>query len=243
MSRKTSLKQFLMKTGRFSRADEATEAIRKGKITLNGLPVINPNYFFNPKKSIVKIENEKLKPIKKLYFILNKPKGHLCQKSMDEKSVYDIISKLKLPPEQILSLFSVGRLDRDTEGLLIITNDGRLSDSVMQPSNKITKKYNVMLEKEINKKQIRKLENGVIIKVNNRSYKTKPTKILPLGKRKLQISIEEGKKKQIRKMFETLGYEVIHLNRISIGSLQLKHLKIGQIKQINRSEIMDKLGI
>ena len=241
MSKKTSLKQFLMKTGRFERADDCIDAVRSGKITINSKVVANPSYFFNPEKSLVKVGNEKLKAIKKLYFILNKPAGYLSQKSGSEKSIYDLLEKLNLPKESVKSLFAVGRLDKDTEGLMIVTNDGRLSDKIMQPGNEIGKKYYAILEKPADRSRIKLLEKGVKIEIDGETCTTKPCKIKIVKEKEVYISVIEGKKRQIRKMFESIGNKVAYLKRVSIGGLQLGNLKVGEIREVSKEEIMEKL--
>src|SRR3989338_5550563 len=159
MSKKISLKQFLMKSGKFDKAYDCEKAIREGKATIDNKIIDNPNYFFNP-KSLVKVGNEKVRKVPKLYFLINKPAGYLSQKAEHEKTIYELISKLDIPQEHKKSLFAVGRLDKDTEGLMIITNDGQLSDMIMQPKREITKRYHAVLEKPINNENIRLLEIG-----------------------------------------------------------------------------------
>ena len=241
MSKKISIKQFLMKTGRFEKAYDCIQAIRSGKIKINSRIVTNPNYFFNPKKSLVEFYDEKIKKIPDLYFLMNKPAGYICQKSKGEKTIYDLLKKLELDDKIINSLFVVGRLDKDTEGLLIITNDGKLSDILMNPKNEIIKKYHAVLEKPANLDKIKMLEKGIEINIENQNYKTKPCKIKITREKEVYISISEGKKRQIRKMFDAIGNNVVYLRRVSIGGLQLGSLKTGEIKEITRNEIMEKL--
>jgi len=241
MSKKISLKQFLMKTGRFEKVHDCLQYIRSKKIKINDNIILNPNYFFDPKNALVKFDNEKIKSVNKLYFILNKPTGYLSQKYENEKTVYDLLEKLNLSKEQMQSLFAVGRLDKDTEGLMILTNDGKLSNNVMNPQNKIIKKYYGVLEKPAVINKIKILEKGIEISIDNEKYKTKMCKIKITGEKEIYISIEEGKKRQIRKMFEAIGNNVAYLKRVSIGALQLGKLNIGEIKQITREEIMEKL--
>ena len=243
MSKKISLKQFLMKTGRFERMYDCIAAVRSGEITINGKAIINPNYFFNSEKSLVKIENEKIKQIQKLYFLLNKPVGYLSQKSQGEKTIYDLFQNSNFPKEAIQSLHAVGRLDKDTGGLLIVTNDGKLSDMIMNPENDITKKYHAVLEKTTDMDKIKMLEKGIEINIDNESYKTKPCKIKLVDKKEVYISISEGKKRQIRLMFEAIGNKILYLKRVSIAGLQLGKLKVGEIKPVSREEIYSKLDI
>ena len=243
MSKKISIKQFLMKTGKFERRYDCIAAARSGKVTINGKSVINPNYFFNAENSLVKVENEKIKQIQKLYFLLNKPAGYLSQKSQGEKTIYDLFQSSNLPKEAIRSLHAVGRLDKDTEGLLIVTNDGKLSGIIINPENEIPKKYYAILEKTIDRDKIKMLEQGIEINIDNEPYTTKPCKIKLAGKKEAYISISEGRKRQIRLMFEAIGNKILYLKRVSIAGLQLGNLKVGEIKTISREEIYSKLDI
>lgn len=241
MSKKISLKQYLMRSGRFEKVYDCIASIRNGKATIDSQVITNPNYFFNPKIALVKLNNEKIKSVRKLYFILNKPSGYLSQKSGNEKTIYSILEKLNLSKEQAQSLFAVGRLDKDTEGLIILTNDGILSDKLNNPENEIVKKYRVALKKPISTENVKLLEKGAIIEIDNLKYKTGKCKIKKAGENEVYISITEGKKRQIRKMFEAIGNEVACLKRVSIGGLQLGNLKDGEIRQLAREEIMEKL--
>lgn len=243
MSKKVSLKQFLMKSGRFEKAYDCVEAIKNGRVAINNKIITNPSHFFNPKKDLVKLNNEKLKTVSKLYFIMNKPSGHLSQKSAEEKTIYDLLRNLNLSKEQIQSLHAVGRLDKDTEGLLILTNDGKLSNLIMNPENKIIKKYNAVLEKPTDKNKIKILEKGIELEIDYEKYRTKPCKIKIVGEKEIYISVSEGKKRQIRLMFESIGNKVVYLKRVSIAGLQLGNLKVGDIRQITREEVMEKMEI
>jgi 16S rRNA pseudouridine516 synthase len=243
MSKRISLKQFLMRTGRFERSDDCIDAIGSGKVTINGKVVTNPSYFFNLEKSLIEFNNEKLKKVPKLYFIMNKPQGYLSQKSPKEKSIYSILEKLSLPKEHIKSLHAVGRLDKNTEGLIILTNDGELSYSAMHPEGYIMKKYYAVIEKPVDIHKIRILEKGIEITADNETYKTRPCKIEIVGEKEVYISMMEGKKRQIKKMFKAVGNNVVYLKRVSIGVLSIGDLKVGEIKEISREEVMKKIGL
>ena len=243
MSQKISIKQFLMKSGRFERVQDCVAAIRNRNVTINNEVVDNPNFFFNPKKELVKLDNQKIKSVGKIYLLLNKPAGYLSQKSEGEKTIYDLLMKLDLTNESIQSLHAVGRLDKDTEGLLILTNDGKLSYLITNPKNKIIKKYHAVLEKAVDINKIKSLEKGTEIEVDGNRYKTKPCKIKMVGEKELYISIVEGRKRQVRKMFEVINNKVVYLKRVSIAGLQLGNLKVGDIKQIGREEILKKLEL
>lgn len=240
MPTKISLKQFLIRTGNFEKVYDCVEAIRKGRVTINGKAVTNPNFFFNPDKHLVKLDGNKVKRVIKFYFVMNKPSDYICQKSEYEKNIYDIL-KNKLPAEIANSLFAVGRLDKDTEGLMIITNDGALSHKINNPKNKIIKKYYAVLEKPADINKIKILEKGIEINIDNEDYKTKKCNIKIVGEKELYISISEGKKRQIRKMFEVVNNKVTYMKRVSIGGLQLGNLKAREIKEITLKELMKNL--
>lgn len=241
MSKKISIKQFLMKSGKFEKAYDCVQVIRSGKISINNKIITNPTYFFNPKNSFVTLDNEKIKQVSKLYLLLNKPSGYLSQKSEDEKTIYDLLKTSKIDDHISKSLFAVGRLDKDTEGLMLITNDGKLASLLLSPRKDVIKKYYVLLEKPLDRTQIKNLEAGIGIDINNKIYKTKPCKIKLINNKSLYISISEGKKRQIRKMFEMVDNKVAYLKRVSIGGLQLGNLEMGEIKQITRKEMLEKM--
>jgi len=243
MSKKISLRQFLMRSGAFDRVYDCAAAIKNGKITVDNNIVTNPNYFFNPKKSLVRIENKIARRTKNIYYILNKPAGYLSQKAGNEKTVYDLIEKLNIPDESKKSLFAVGRLDKETEGLILLTNDGKLASLITNPKSKLEKKYYAVLEEPLHGPAIEKLKKGVKIKVDGIDYMTKPAKIKAVGEKEIYITIIEGRKRQIRKMLEAVGNKVVYLKRISIGGIQLENLNAGEIKPLSREEIYRKLDI
>jgi len=230
-----------MKSGKFDKVEDCIEAIRTGKVAINNKIITNPHFFFNPKKSLIKFDDKKIKKVPYLYFLMNKPAGYLSQKAENNKTIYDLIEKLTIPEEHKKSLFAVGRLDKETEGLMIITNDGKLSDAIMNPKNETIKKYYVILEKPADKNRKKILEKGIELEINHEKYKTKPCRIKIVGDKEIYISISEGKKRQIRKMFESVGNKVVYLKRVSIGGLQLGKMNSGEIKAVNREEIMEKL--
>jgi 16S rRNA pseudouridine516 synthase len=239
---KISLLQFLMRSGKFKTSHEAERAIRNGKINVRKEAITNPKHFFDPKTDFVFVEGELIKKATPLYFLMNKPAGIICQKSREEESIFDHLHPLKLTPEQRLSLFVIGRLDKDTEGLLILTNDGKLSDSLMNPKNNIPKTYYAILNLPLGASQKAQLESGIKISTEDGMYTTKPCTIKKEGERTIYISITEGKKRQIRRMFEAIGNEVVHLKRISIGKLELGTLKNGEIQMTTKENIMKAMG-
>ncbi|MBI2659905.1 rRNA pseudouridine synthase [Candidatus Woesearchaeota archaeon] len=232
-----------MRSGKFDRVYDCIVAIKTGKITIDGKVVSNPNFFFNPKKSLVKFDSEKIRKVPYLYFLMNKPAGYLSQKAESEKTIYDLLGKLNLPKTHAKSLSAVGRLDKESEGLLLITNDGKLSNLVMNPKNKIIKRYYAVLEDIININKTKLLERGIQIEIEHEQYRTKPCRIKVVGEKEVYISISEGKKRQIRKMFDAIDNKVVYLRRVSIAGLQLGKLKAGEVRQTTKEEILEKLEI
>ena len=243
MSKKTSLRQFLMQAGIFERAGDCINAIRSGKAAIDNAIELNPNHFFNPKKSLVTLDGKKIKKAEKAYFLFNKPSGCICQKSDKEKNIYSLIKEIGIDDNLALSLSAVGRLDRDTEGLMILTNDGSLSQLILDPKNRIEKEYLAVLELPLSKSDARKIKSGVEIEVEGNAYKAKALRIEFSGQNKVHVSITEGKKRQVRKMFEAVGNKVSHLKRVSIGNLKLGDLKTKEIRKINKEELLEKIGI
>lgn len=241
MSKKISVKQFLMKTGKFERVYDCVQEIRSGKVLVNSRIIKNPNYFFNPKNAVVRFYDEKVRPVGKIYFLLNKPAGYLSQKSEHESTVYDILKKSITDKKIINSVFAVGRLDKDTEGLMIMTNDGKLSNTIMEPEKGIIKKYYAVLENPVDAAKIKMMERGMEIGIGEEKSMTSPCKIKIAGEKEVYISVSEGKKRQIRKMAEAAGNKIVYLKRVSIGGLQLGSLKSGEIMEISREEILEKL--
>lgn len=171
---------------------------------------------------------------RKVYLAINKPAKYLSSVSDDRKrqTVIDLV-KEKYPER----LYPVGRLDYETEGLLILTNDGNLTNKLTHPKHEIDKTYVVGFNGKLQKHQVAAIEKGVVID----EYRTKPCKITDLriyqGYTTCKITIHEGKNRQIRKMFATQGYEVKDLKRISIGEIVLGDLKVGEFRELSKEEL------
>lgn len=240
---KIHLHQFLSRTGIFKKKNDIIEAVKNGFITIGDQIILNPMYRFNPSKKIVKFKGKVLKIVdKKVYYVINKPIGYLSTKlsSLDihnnKKSVFDL---LDIDERIKQTLFCVGRLDEDTSGLLILTNDGKFGFKIAHPKFNVKKTYYVVLEKPISQEQIKKVSEGVIINIEEDgkyiNYKTKPCKIKLISEKKLFITLTEGKKREVRKIFQSINNKVIRLERISINKLNLKelNLKQGQYKEVS----------
>ena len=234
---KFRLHQFLSKSGLFSTKNEILDAIKSGKIRVSNEIVKDIDYRVDPKRKNVYYNDSLVRINRKLYFLFYKPKRWNCQKNQ-KKSVYNLIDQLNMEGKK--SLFIVGRLDVDSSGLLIVTNDGLLSNKILGPNSNIKKTYEVTIDKEISNDDINKLRNGVLIDLEDRKYKTKPALVKKIDN-KILVTISEGKKRQVRRMFGSLNYKVRELKRISIGELKLDNLNPKEFKQVTREEIYSKI--
>lgn len=233
------LQKFMADSGIASRR-KCEELILQGKVQVNGKPIIELGTKINPEKDVVEFENKIINNENKkyVYILLNKPIGYVttAKDQFGRDTVLDLV-KVK---ERIVP---VGRLDMYTSGALILTNDGDFVNKVTHPSHEINKTYNVTVRGIVTDENVKALESGVIIDDN---YKTKPAivKILKIDKEKkisrIQITIHEGKNRQIRKMCKAIDKNVLALHRAKIGELTVKNIPIGKWKFLNKNE-MEKL--
>lgn len=225
---KMRLQRFIALSTHYSRRS-AEDLINKGVVSVNGKIIQKPGTTIDPQKDSISLNGEKLKiPAKFIYVILHKPTGYISTRSdtHNRKTVMNLIPYSHVHP--------VGRLDKDTEGLLILTNDGDLTYKISHPKFEHEKEYVVHLKNPISSQQIKKIEKGIIVD----GKKTTPCTISQVKeKTKCHITIHEGKKRQIRRMFEETGNIVIYLKRIRIGKLRLGNLKKGSYKLIKKHEI------
>ena len=226
------INKYLAECGLGSRR-KVEQYILSGDISINNTLVTNLAYDIKD-GDIVSFRGKILrKSENKVYIMLNKPKCYITSLK-DEKGRRIVIDLLKGCKEKV---FPVGRLDYNTEGLLLLTNDGDWANSIIHPSKNISKTYEVKLKYIPTNKQIHALESGIVID----DKKTLPAQVELIGKEDeyfiLNITIHEGRNREIRKMFEVLGLKIYNLKRISIGELQLGDLAIGKYKHLNNKEI------
>ncbi len=233
--RGVSLERALSKLGYTSRQN-ARELIIQGRVSVNSKIINNPSFRVVLKKDKIAIDGEILKPKEKIYIILNKPKGVVTTRKdeLNRKTVYDIVKiDTWVAP--------VGRLDKDTSGLLILTNDNKFADFITNPNSKIPKTYLVKLSKKIKQEDLIKLQIGIEIELDDQIYTTLPAKlkISKLNQKTYWVEIEivEGKNRRIRRMFEKLGYKVENLIRIKIGNFEDKNLKPGMWRFLRHNEL------
>lgn len=221
------LNKYIAMSGVCSRR-KADELISKGKVRING-EIVSSLGIDVKDNDIVQVNGKNIiREEKKVYIMLNKPKGYITTSSdqFNRPCVMDLI-------HENVRVFPVGRLDMDTEGMLLLTNDGEFANSIIHPRNKIKKKYVVEVHQEVTKDKLDALCRGVDIG----GYITNKASAKMIDKNHLELTISEGKNRQIRKMCEALGIIVYSLKRIAIGNLELGSLKLGEYIMINKDSI------
>lgn len=223
------LQKYLAQCGLASRR-KAEQLIADGAISVDGKIVTEMGISITPGVNLVKFAGKPLKVKEELvYYLLNKPKGYVTTLS-DPQGRPIVTSLIK---ERGVRLFPVGRLDLDTEGALILTNDGQLAQKIQHPSNQTNKTYEALLKGIPGKEKISRLEQGIQLE----GKRTAPATIVVLAAKNpgclVKITIHEGRKRQVKKMFSFIGHPVVHLKRIAYGNLTLGNLPSGHYRQLN----------
>lgn len=214
---------------------KAEEFISAGRVKVNGHPCKLGDKAL-PNKDIITIDGEKIYFPKKrqmYYIMLHKPRGYVTTMNdeLGRKCVTELLDDI---PERV---YPVGRLDKDSEGLLLFTNDGNFANDIMHPSRHITKTYRVTVRPDITDEQLVELSSGVVID----GRKTHECSVIVLDKQPgrvvLQMTISEGRNRQIRKMCEAVGLEVARLKRTAVGPVKLGMLKPGEFRELKPDEL------
>lgn len=229
---KVRLQKYMAENGIASRR-KSEELIAAGKVRVNGkIAAIGDKV--DPKHDKVTVSGKRVVKVKKnVYIMLHKPRGFITtmHDELDRKCVAELIQDV---PERV---YPVGRLDRESEGLLLLTNDGEFANALTHPSRHVPKTYRVTVRPDVTKEQLAAFENG--IEIDGRP--TLPAEVRVLDKQEgrvvLEVVIYEGRNRQIRKMCEALGLEVARLKRTKIGSLKLGMLKQGEYRYLSEDEI------
>ncbi len=231
---KMRLQKFLALSNVCSRRT-AEELIKKGKVKINNI-IAKIGDKIDPEKDRIYVDNKviRYKPMPYSYFIVNKPRGYVTTLSDEagRKCVVDLTKGITA------RVFPVGRLDRESEGLIILTNDGQLANTLTHPSKHISKVYRVTVKGIPSLEQLKQLRNGVTL---DDGYNTMPAEVKVKTEKEdrtiLTFTIREGKNRQIRRMCEAVSLEVLLLKRICVGKLQLGHLKLGAYRMLDDKEI------
>jgi len=223
---KISLNKYIASCGVCSRR-KADELISYGEVLVNGkLP--NDEKYVDTEKDKITYLGKEIKPEEKLvYIMLNKPTGYLSSVTDDRgrKTVLDIIDIKE-------RIYPVGRLDYNSSGLIILTNDGELTNELTHPKHHLPKEYVVKVDLDISDGVLETMQNGIYLD----GVKTLPAKVKRIRTNEFSITLYEGKNRQIRRMCESLGFKVQDLRRIRIGNLKIGDLALGEFKYINKSD-------
>ena len=227
------LEKYLARSGIASRRT-AQKQIMMGKVTVNEERVLIPGTHIEPGSDLVEIDGQRVEGTPaQVYLMLHKPPGYVTT-IRDERHRPTVMDLVRNIPERI---YPVGRLDRDTEGLLLMTNDGEFANRLTHPRHEVKKTYITWVNGNPSQKAINQLRKGVRIEggITSRAGITSISR--REDRTQFRITIHEGKKRQIRRMFQAVGHEVTFLKRIAIGALTLGDLPIGQCRMLNGTEI------
>lgn len=236
------LDKFLANSGIGTRK-EVKEILKNKKVSVNNVFVKDGKIHVDEEKDIVKYENKIINYKPFVYIMMNKPAGVI---SATEDSYHKTVIDLLNDEYRTYDIFPVGRLDIDTEGLLLLTNDGILSHNLLSPKKHVDKKYYVKIAKKLNENDIKMLENGIKLEEN---FVTKKARIEIISESSnendckkndnlVYITISEGKFHQVKRMFKAVGNEVLYLKRVKMGNLLLdENLELGEYRELTQKEL------
>lgn len=225
------LNKYIAECGVTSRR-KADELILSGRVTVNGKVCDQLGTKINPSKDKVFVDGKEVVHLDRhIYIVFNKPKDCITT-TKDEKSRVTVLDYVRIKER----IFPIGRLDRDTTGVLLLTNDGEFANMLMHPKFEIEKSYKVTLTEPIKIEDVQKLARG--IKLSDGMTRPAEVFIIPGSRNKeIGIVIHEGRNRQVRRMFETLGYEIKKLDRVAYGYVTTEGLKRGQWRFLTKKEI------
>lgn len=228
MTEKNRLSKVLAAAGVASRR-ACEDLIFNGRVKVNGKIVKVPQTQVSLETDKISVNGKEINDAeKKVYYILNKPRGYTCSNARlgSKKIVLDLFAELPY------RLFTVGRLDRDTTGLLIVTNDGFFANRVIHPSANLAKEYLVKTDKEISHEHLESISEGTLVE----GLWIKPERVSKVRKGTLKVVVKEGKKREVRLLVEKCGLKILELSRIRIGGLLLGPIPLGSWKEMTDNE-------
>lgn len=228
MENKKRLSKALAAAGVASRRS-AEELIFQGRVKVNGQVIKVPQTMVDWERDAISVDESLIRgEEKKVYFILNKPYGYVCSNTRigSKKLVIDLFSHMNL------RLFTIGRLDRDTTGLLLVTNDGHFANKVIHPSSNIVKEYLVKTSREITDVHLKEISKGMYIE----DCWIKPVRAEKVRKGTLKVVVKEGKKREVRLLVQNAGLDILELSRIRIGGLRLGTIPEGLFREMTENE-------
>jgi pseudouridine synthase len=230
--RRHGLERILSKLGVCSRT-QAREWIRAGRVTVNRAVIVDPDAWFDVERDEVRVDGRDVRAARKLYYALHKPRGYLTTRTdpAGRPTVYALLGEVGA------WLVPVGRLDLDTSGLLLFTNDTHFADAITSPMSHVEKTYRVECSPRLGDDALERLRRGVELN----DGPTRPARVEKLGDRGkctgFEITITEGRNRQVRRMVKEVGAKVEKLQRISIGPLGLGDLASGRLRELTEGEV------
>ncbi len=214
---------------------EVKQLLKQKAVTVDGASVKNAAMHVDPEQQNVSVYGERVIYTEFVYFMMNKPPGVIsATEDLRDETVIDLLE----PVDQHFQPFPVGRLDKDTEGLLVLTNDGILAHNLLSPKKHVPKVYYAHIEGVVTEEDVEKFANGVEL---DDGYMTKPGKLVILKsapQSEIELTIQEGKFHQVKRMFEAVGKRVTYLKRISMGNLKLDdQLELGEYRELTVEEL------
>lgn len=235
MQKKERLDKILSNLGYGSRKD-VKGLVKSGSIEVDGKIVKDGSLKIDPYSSVLKIKGEVVEYREFIYLMMNKPQGVISSTDdFRDKTIIDLISD----QYKVFNPFPVGRLDKDTEGLMVLTNDGQLSHRVLSPKKHVEKLYYAEVEGEVTEEDKELFSEGIVL---DDGYKTLPAKLEIISSdniSKIYLTIKEGKFHQVKRMFLSVGKKVIYLKRMAIGGLRLdESLALGEYRELTSEEVL-----
>ena len=223
-----TVERVLSKAGLASRT-EARKWVAAKRVKVNGKVVTDPDMWVDLERDRVALDNKPLTKVERTYLLLYKPTGYITthRDPQGRPTVYDLL------PEQDRYLFSVGRLDLDTSGLLILTNDAQFAERLTNPEYHVPKTYLVKASRVMTDDDLARLRNGIELS----DGPTRPAKVTRVSANKFEITITEGRNRQVRRMVEALDANVRKLVRVAIGDVRIGDLQIGKFRELTDSEV------
>ena len=210
---------------------EIRRACRDKRIEVNDTIIRDPSIQIDPEQDVVRVDDEVIPFTRYVYFMLNKPAGTISSTSDSRTTVLDLIDS------GVRGLYPVGRLDLDTEGLLLITNDGPLGHQLLSPKHHVEKEYVVQLRDPLEESRLEPIRRGIRL---NKEETCLPAEVNITGERECHIILKEGKFHEIKRMFQAIGNEVVYLKRIRMKHLLLdESLKPGEYRSLTEAEVAD----
>jgi 23S rRNA pseudouridine2605 synthase len=223
------LQKILSRAGVASRR-ASEQLMLTGRVTVNGVTVRELGTKADPARDDIRVDGRRVKPVERLrYVLLNKPRGYVSTRSDPQKrpTVIDLIGDARE------YLYPVGRLDYDSDGLILLTNDGDLAARLTHPRYGVSRTYDVRVLGVPDERDVARLRRGILVD----GRRTEPADVNPLGPGHLVFTIREGRNRQVRKMCEAIGHPVTHLTRVAIGPIRDPRLKTGQWRELTAAEV------